>query len=69
MPMQNDKSFTRFPGQLLQSLPQFPIFSGKSFEAETAEFPEHSRLDKHKRPMKKPTPTEPNIQDGASSMP
>ena len=62
--VQNDKTFARFLGQLLQALTQFPIFTGKGFEAETAEFSERCRFDENKRSMKQPPPAESKIQDG-----
>ncbi len=51
MPVQNDKTFALLIVQQLQSLALFTIFTGKGFVAETAEFMERRRLDKHKRPM------------------
>ena len=63
MPVQNDKSFSRFLCQLFQSPAQFPILAGKHFMVETAEFSERRRFDENKRAVKHPPPAEPNIQD------
>jgi len=63
MPVQNDKSFSRFLCQFFQSPAQFPILAGKRFMIKTAKFLERRRFDENKRAVKHPPAAEPDIQD------
>jgi len=64
MLVQNDKTFARFLCQLFDSLTQFPIFTGKSFDAETPKFSEHRRFNENKHSVKQSPPAKSRIQNG-----
>ena len=58
---QNDKSFSGFLGELFQSPAYFQILAAPRFKAESAEFLEGRRFDKHERANQQPAPAKSHI--------